>query len=82
MAGPQPHHGLQVFIPAPEEEPALLILRAEGTLNQWRHDAVDLSSYAGKSIFASFIAATDANLPTTFRVDDVSIRAYPPASDR
>jgi CSLREA domain-containing protein len=75
VASPQPNDFLQVFIQAPEEEPVLLILRAEGELNQWRHDAVDLSAYAGKGFFASFYATTDSSAPATFRVDDVSIRA-------
>jgi len=78
----QTHDFLQVIIQAPEEEPVLLILRAEGALNQWRHAAVDLSAYAGKAFFASFNATTDGNVPTTFQIDDVSIRACPPSSER
>jgi hypothetical protein len=36
---------------------------------------VDLSAYAGKTIFLSFLVQTDASQPTTFRVDDVSVQA-------
>ena len=78
----QPDHFLQVFIGSQAEEPLLLILQADEMWNQWRHHAVDLSVYAGKALFASFNATTDGNVPTTFQIDDVSIRAYPPASDR
>ena len=75
VASPQPQDVLQVFIQLQDEEPVLLILRAEGTLNQWRQDAVDLSAYAGKGFFASFHATIDGSVPTTFRIDDVSIKA-------
>ena len=57
------------------QETNLLTLRAEGTLNTWRQDSVDLGPYAGTRILVSFLVVTDGSMPTTFRVDDVSIRA-------
>jgi len=76
----QPDHFLQVFIGSQAEEPLLLILQADEMWNQWRHDAVDLSPHVGEGFFASFLAATDGTVPTTFRVDDVSVRACDAAS--
>ncbi len=73
VASQQPQDVLQVFIQATDEEPVLLFLPATGTLNQWRQASVDLSPYAGKGFHASFLTSTDGSVPTTFRVDDVSI---------
>ena len=74
-AGQQPGDILRALIQAPDEEPVLLTLPAVGALNTWQHAAVDLSPYAGKGFFLSFGATTDASVPTTFRVDDVSVKA-------
>jgi hypothetical protein len=54
-------------------EDVLLTLRAEGALNTWRQEAVDLRAYAGKDVLISFLVETDGSQPTTFRVDDVSL---------
>jgi hypothetical protein len=56
-------------------EPVLLTLRASQALNSWRPDSVDLTAWAGKQVLLSFLADTDGSVPTTFRVDDVSVRA-------
>lgn len=56
------------------DETRFLTLRAEGMLNAWRMDAVDLTAYAGQRILVSFLVQTDGSLPTTFRVDDVTLR--------
>jgi hypothetical protein len=69
---------LRIFIQDPEAEPVLLLLRADGPLNEWRREEVDLSPNAGKDFFLTFHATTDASVPTTFRVDDVSVRACVP----
>jgi hypothetical protein len=66
---------IHVRIESGGQEPILLTLRADGALNTWRQDAVDLSTYAGKSLLVSFLVQTDSTIPTTFRVDDVSIKA-------
>jgi hypothetical protein len=36
---------------------------------------VDLSAFAGQTLIVSFLVETDGSVPTTFRVDDVSIQA-------
>ena len=56
------------------DETRFLTLRAEGMLNAWRQDTVDLTAYAGQRILVSFLVQTDGSLPTTFRVDDVTLR--------
>ena len=66
---------MYVRIESGGQEPILLTLRADGALNTWRQDAVDLSAYAGMSLLVSFFVQTDSNISTTFRVDDVSIKA-------
>lgn len=71
----KPHDFQEVFTRTPEEEPVLLILRAEGLVNQWRHAAVDLSAHAGAGFLASFCPTTDGRMPTSLRISDVSIRA-------
>jgi hypothetical protein len=78
VASPQPGDVLQVFLQLQNEEPVLLLLPATGALNQWQRTSVDLSAYAGKGFFASFLATNDASTPTVFRVDDVSILACQP----
>ena len=70
----QPDDLVYVRIEVEGSEPHLLTLRAEGALNTWRQDSVDLTPYAGKTLLASFLVLTDAATPTTFRNDDVSIR--------
>lgn len=74
-ASPQPNDALIVRIECQGEEPHLLTLRADGALNEWRQDSVDLSAYAGKFLLVAFQVSTDASVPTTFRVDDVSVKA-------
>ena len=41
--------------------------------------AIDLTTYAGQTIQIVFRAACDFTLPTTFRIDDVSLRVTTPA---
>ena len=76
VSAAQPDDYLNVRIESEAgQETNLLTLRAEGVLNSWRQDSVDLSPYAGTRILVSFLVQTDGSTPTTFRVDDVSIRA-------
>ena len=42
--------------------------------------AIDLTAYAGQTIQILFRAACDFTLPTTFRIDDVSLRVTTPGS--
>jgi hypothetical protein len=71
----QPGDMAFVYIQGAEENQRLLTLYAQGTLNEWRHEVVDLSPYAGQGFFLSFGVHTDESVPTTFRFDDVSVRA-------
>ncbi len=43
--------------------------------------AIDLTSYKGQSIQIQFKATTDSILPTTFRIDDVSLQVTTGAAD-
>ena len=74
-AAAQPNDLIHVRIEVEGSEPILLTLRAEGALNTWRQDGVDLSAYAGKTLMVSYLVQTDGSTPTTFRLDDASIRA-------
>lgn len=40
----------------------------------WRQDSVSLASYAGQRLRVQFTATTDSTLPSSFFVDDVSVR--------
>ncbi len=75
VAAAQHDDYVNVRIESEGQEPTLLTLRAEGVLNAWRQDAVDLSAYAGKTLLVSFFVQNDGSVPTTFRVDDVIIWA-------
>ena len=48
--------------------------------SSYQERTVDLTQFKGKRIFVCFVASTDNNLPTTFRIDDVSILATVPVS--
>ncbi len=75
VASAQPNDILLVRIESEAgDETRFLTLRAEGMLNAWRQDTVDLTAYAGQRILVSFLVQTDGSLPTTFRVDDVTLR--------
>jgi len=53
----------------------LLTLRADGPLGQWQQVTLNVTAYLGRQIAVTFRAATDGSIPTTFRLDDVSLRA-------
>jgi hypothetical protein len=40
----------------------------------WRQDSLNLSAYAGQTLRIDFSATTDFTLPSSFFVDDVSLR--------
>ncbi len=40
----------------------------------WRQDSISLANYAGQQVRLQFYATTDSTLPTSFYVDDVSVR--------
>jgi len=66
---------LNVRLEAGGEEPTFLSLRAAAPLNEWRQGAVDLTAWAGQRVLLGYLVRTDGSVPTTFRVDDVSVRA-------
>ena len=51
------------------------------TPGTWQQAVIDLSSYAGQSVRIKFRATTDANRPTTFYVDDVSVQTCTGGTD-
>jgi parallel beta-helix repeat protein len=58
-----------------EQGDVLLTLGAEEPLGAWQQEVVDVSTYAGLTVGVTFLAHTDGETPTTFRVDDVSLEA-------
>jgi hypothetical protein len=53
----------------------LLTLHADGPLGQWQQVFLNVTAYLGRQIAVTFHATTDGSVPTTFRLDDVSLRA-------
>lgn len=74
-ASAQPGDFLLVRLEADGDEPVFLTLRPEAPLNVWRRATVDLSPWAGRTVLAGYLVHTDGSVPTTFRVDDVTLRA-------
>lgn len=72
----QPGDELAVIVQYGDEQVDLLrILRAEEPLGQWRHDTVDLTAYAGQMVLVTFFVHTDGQVPSTFLLDDISLKA-------
>jgi hypothetical protein len=42
--------------------------------NAWRQDSLSLGAYAGQTVRVEFQATNDSSLPSSFFVDDVSLR--------
>jgi hypothetical protein len=62
--------------PAGSTESIRLARITDGDLQgQWQQVVISLNAYAGQTIELSFRADTDANEPTEFYVDDVSVQA-------
>jgi CSLREA domain-containing protein len=60
----------------------LRTLRAVAPLYQWQFEALDLTPYAGQPVAITYLVRTDGELPSAFRVDDVSVKACrAPATD-
>jgi len=66
---------LNVRLEADGEGPTFLILPARPPLNEWHQGTVDLGAWAGRTVLLDFLVHTDDSVPTTFRVDDVSVRS-------
>ena len=73
-ASAQPGDRLVIRLEYDGGEPALKELTAAGPLNTWQYDSVSLTPYAGHHVRIDFLAATDGAVPTTFRIDDTSVR--------
>ncbi len=71
----QPGDALDVIIQHGEQADNLRTLRAVEPLGQWRQEAVDLTAYAGMEIALTFLVHTDGEVPSTFHLDDVSLKA-------
>jgi len=71
----QPGDILDVLVQHPGGVERLRTWLAVDPLGEWRHDVLDLSAYAGRTVTITFQAHTDAAAPSTFRVDDVSLLA-------
>jgi hypothetical protein len=74
-ASPQPADRVQVYVESGGVLTPLLYLTGEAPLNEWRYAMVDLSPWAGHPCMVTFQVLADGAVPTTFRVDDVSVRA-------
>lgn len=44
-------------------------------LGQWQAEVLDLSAFAGQTVALTFLVNTDGEVPSTFRVDDVRVKA-------
>ena len=55
------------------EQLAVLERYTDGDAGGWRHESVDLSDFAGRTVYLSFFVETDPVLRTTFYVDKVSL---------
>ena len=70
-----PRDTLDVLVkPSGGQEVSILQITDENTPGAWQQAMLDLSSYAGQSLRIKFRAITDANRPTDFYVDDVSVQ--------
>ena len=72
---PQPGDNLHVYVEVGGVGTQLLLLHGNVPLNEWRREQLDLSPWAGRWAMAAFQVVNDSGVPTTFRVDDVSVRA-------
>lgn len=61
------------FTDASGKKLALLRIYNSSNSGGWSKESVDLSRFAGKTVYLSFFATTDDSKPTTFLLDDVSI---------
>jgi len=58
-----------------EEADNLLTLSGANARNSWQQVTLNLGDYAGMDVGITFLAHTDAEVPTTFRLDDVSLQS-------
>jgi hypothetical protein len=75
VAQEQPDDLLLVFAIHTGGATQVLTLHAVAPLGQWQHETVDLTGYAGQLQEINFTTYGDAELPTTFRLDDIHLLA-------
>ena len=80
----QPNDGVEVVIQRATQSDALLSLLASAPLGTWRHETLDLTTYAGERVTLLFFVHTDEVDPSRFLLDDISLDAcgLPPQGDR
>jgi len=71
----QPNDAVEVIIQYEAQSDHLLTLPAVAPLGQWQQETLDLTAYAGQTVALTFLVHTDGAVPTTFRLDDVSLQA-------
>ena len=72
----QPDDVVEVFVQYGDEQADhLLTLRAVAPLGQWQEEMVDLTAYAGQEVAVTFLVHTDAEVPSTFRLDNINLEA-------
>lgn len=74
-AADQPGDTVAVLLQYPGGTTQLRTLRAVAPLWQWRQEIVDVTANAGQAVVPTFLAITDAAVPSSFRLDDVSVLA-------
>jgi hypothetical protein len=69
-----PHDRLLVRLMDQDGE-QLIVLKTytDGGAGKWRHDTVDLSRFAGRTVYLSFFVETDPVLRTVFYLDQVAL---------
>ncbi len=55
------------------EQLGVLRTYTDGDAGGWRRDTVDLSRFAGRTVYLSFFVETDPILPTVFYLDQISL---------
>ena len=78
----QAYDFLTVTVDAPLEQPLAVIAAHSNRDAQaiWQEQVVDLSTYKGRTIYLRFEATTDANRPTAFYLDDITLEVCRPAT--
>jgi len=71
----QPGDAVEVLVQYDQQADHLLTLPAVAPPGQWQQEAVDLTAYAGQEVIVTFVVHTDGEVPSTFRLDDISLRA-------
>jgi uncharacterized protein YkwD len=59
------------------EQLAVLERYSDADAGGWRHETVDLSDFAGRTVYLSFLVETDPMLRTAFYLDKVSLEERP-----